>query len=78
MRDDPEIAFEWLSGSPDPSVNDDQFSARWTRTVNFEEGEYQFNIYRDDGARLLLTMSKYGASGKKAAGAGVPMKSNIK
>ncbi len=54
VRDDPQIAFEWLSGSPNPSVNDDQFSARWTRTVNFEEGEYQFNIYRDDGARLFV------------------------
>jgi hypothetical protein len=37
-RDDPSIAFVWNEGSPSPSIQPDQFSARWTRPVNFAAG----------------------------------------
>ena len=36
VRNDPAINFNWGSGSPDPLVPADNFSARWTRTLNFE------------------------------------------
>ena len=44
------IDFEWADGSPDPRINADYFSARWTRTLYFDEGDYEFQIFHDDGA----------------------------
>src|SRR5262249_41141772 len=32
----------------------DNFSARWTRTVNFEAGTYRFTATSDDGVRLYV------------------------
>ena len=32
----------------------DGFSARWTRTVYFDAGQYQFKINHDDGVRLYI------------------------
>ena len=55
-RIDPEINFNWGDpGSPDPSVNVDQFSARWTGEVEAEFTEtYTFYTTSDDGARLWV------------------------
>jgi len=33
---------------------DDNFSVRWTRTVNFTPGYYRFSVQADDGFRLWL------------------------
>lgn len=55
-RSDTTINFNWGSGSPDPKVNADQFSARWTRTAFFPEGTnmYNFIVTADDGVRLYV------------------------
>jgi hypothetical protein len=54
VRDDPEINFDWKAESPDPLVQAEQFSVRWTKTVNFSAGQYVFTIHHDDGARLYI------------------------
>lgn len=48
------IDFNWFGGSPDPIINDDNFSARWTRTVNFAPGTYRFFATMDDGMRIWI------------------------
>ena len=54
-RNDPQdIAFEWNTGSPDNRIPDDQFSIRWTQTLNFEEGVYTFTTTSDDGSRVYV------------------------
>jgi hypothetical protein len=55
-RIDPQINFNWGDpGSPDTSVNVDQFSARWTGEVEAAFTEtYTFYTNSDDGARLWI------------------------
>jgi hypothetical protein len=55
-RVDPQINFNWGDpGSPDPSVGNDQFSARWTGEVEAAFTEtYTFYTNSDDGARLWV------------------------
>jgi hypothetical protein len=55
-RSDTTINFNWGSGTPDPKVSADQFSARWTRTAFFPEGMnmYNFIVTADDGVRLYV------------------------
>ena len=48
------IDFNWFGGSPDPAINDDNFSARWTRTINFAPGTYRFYATMDDGMRIWV------------------------
>ena len=48
------IDFNWMGGSPDPRINSDDFSARWTRTVNFPAGTYRFFATMDDGMRIWI------------------------
>ena len=54
VRDDANINFDWGVGSPAATVVADQFSARWTRSLNFDAGRYRFIIQVDDGARLWV------------------------
>jgi glucose/arabinose dehydrogenase len=53
-RQDAAINFTWGSGSPDPLIPVDQFSARWTRTANLASGVYRFTTQGDDGTRLYV------------------------
>jgi hypothetical protein len=53
-RNDAEINFDWGVGAPVNWMPDDNFSIRWTRTVNFAPGYYRFAVQADDGARLWL------------------------
>ncbi len=53
-RADTTIDFDWGAASPDPSIPVDNFSARWSRTLNLEAGTYRFSTYTDDGARLYI------------------------
>ncbi len=53
-RDDASVNFDWGSGSPDPAVPVDNFSARWTRTQTFAAGTYNFVLGSDDGGRLYI------------------------
>ncbi len=53
-RDDKAIDFDWATGSPDPAVTPDNFSVRWTRTLDFPSGDYRFLASCDDGARVWV------------------------
>jgi hypothetical protein len=54
VRDDPAINFSWAYDSPGPGVNADNFSVRWTRSLAFAPGIYEFALTHDDGARLWV------------------------
>jgi len=55
-RVDPQINFNWGDpGGPDPTVGNDQFSARWTGEVEAAFTEtYTFYTNSDDGVRLWV------------------------
>ncbi|MEJ2209685.1 MAG: PA14 domain-containing protein [Anaerolineae bacterium] len=53
-RTDKFIDFDWGYGSPAPRIPPDNFSASWTRTVDFEPGTYRFTTTTDDGVRLWV------------------------
>lgn len=48
------IDHNWGSGSPLNVVPPDNFSARWTATVNFDNAAYIFSASADDGVRLWI------------------------
>jgi hypothetical protein len=52
-RNDPTLDFSWGSGAP-VGLPVDGFSARWTRSLDFEAGTFRFRVTMDDGARLWL------------------------
>jgi hypothetical protein len=54
VRDDSGINFSWYGGSPAPGINADQFSVRWTRSINLTAGNYTFSATVDDGVRLWV------------------------
>lgn len=58
VRNDQNIDFNWGFGAVAPGLPDDQFSARWTRTINFAAGTYRFYARADDGVRVLVDGQK--------------------
>lgn len=54
VRDDEGIDFNWGYGAPAMGVPADNFSIRWTRSVPFTEGTYEFRVFADDGVRLYV------------------------
>jgi hypothetical protein len=54
IRDDTAIDFEWGEGAPADWMPADNFSAVWTRQINFSPGYYRFNVRSDDGVRVWL------------------------
>jgi uncharacterized protein YgiM (DUF1202 family) len=54
IRNDAEINFNWGQGAPAPGLPADNFSARWTRALAFDEGIYRFHVVTDDGVRLYV------------------------
>lgn len=54
VRNDEEIDFDWGKGAPAPGLPADQFSVRWTRSVQFDRGVYRFHVKSDDGIRLSV------------------------
>lgn len=54
VRNDANINFNWGFGSPATGVQADNFSVRWTRTLNLEPGRYRFTTATDDGVRLWV------------------------
>ncbi|MCL4266289.1 MAG: hypothetical protein KJ069_23990 [Anaerolineae bacterium] len=54
VRNDQKIDFNWGFTAPAPGLPDEQFSARWTRTINFAAGTYRFYVRADDGVRVLV------------------------
>lgn len=58
-RTDNDINFNWGDQSPDNSINDDNFSARWTTKVNFPyAGQWQFKVGADDGVRMWIDVTQ--------------------
>jgi len=54
QRQESEINFDWGDYGP-PGVPDDNFSARWTRNVDFPVGgTYRFTATMDDGMRVFV------------------------
>jgi len=54
-RIDRTLDFHWHRGSPDPSISNTNFSARWTGQVQAESsGSYTFSTNSDDGIRLWV------------------------
>ncbi len=47
-------SFNWGSGSPDPAVNPNTWSARFGTDQYFEAGTYRFTLQVDDQARLTV------------------------
>jgi len=54
VRNDTDLDFNWGAGAPAPGLPNDNFSARWTRTLNFEPGVYRFQARADDGVRIFV------------------------
>lgn len=54
VQDDPDINFNWGSGAPAPGLPADNYSVRWSRQSFFEEGNYNFRVNVQGGARLWL------------------------
>ncbi len=53
-RWDKTIDFDWGHGSPAPGVDDDDFSARWERSVYFNANNYRFSATMDDAMRIYI------------------------
>ncbi len=54
VRDDKVIDFNWGPGAPAMGIPVDDFSVRWSGTIDIAEGLYEFNILADDGVRLFV------------------------
>ena len=55
MRTDPQIDFDWGSGSPTPGIAPETFSVRWSGEILIPYGEeYTFYVTSDDGVRLAV------------------------
>ena len=54
-RTDPTVDFDWADLAPDPLVQSDNFSVRWSGQVKAPvTGAYTFTTTSDDGVRLYL------------------------
>jgi PKD repeat protein len=54
VRNDAAINFNWGAGSPSSLMPADNFSVRWSRTLDFPAGLYRFYAKFDDGLRLYV------------------------
>lgn len=54
VRNDKNVDFDWDRGAPAAGLPNDNFSARWTRTLNFDAAVYRFSVASDDGVRLWV------------------------
>jgi len=54
VRDDAAIDFDWGQDAPTASMPIDNFSVRWTRSVDLEADTYSFFVRSDDGVRVWV------------------------
>jgi hypothetical protein len=54
VREDTDVSFDWGAGSPDPRIEPDDFSARWTGSMLLPAGDYRYTLSVDDGARFWI------------------------
>lgn len=52
--DTPDINFNWGYGSPNYTVQNEDFVARWTKTTYLAAGTYHFSVAGDDGTRVYV------------------------
>ena len=57
-RKESKINYDWERDAPNSAVNRDEFSVRWERDVDFDEGTYQFTATMDDGMRVWVDDNK--------------------
>lgn len=56
VRNDRAIDFDWGAGSPaGGAIGADDFSVRWTRSLDLPAGNYRFTATVDDGVRLYVS-----------------------
>ncbi|HOT91755.1 MAG TPA: PA14 domain-containing protein [Anaerolineae bacterium] len=58
IRNDPKIDFNWQYNAPTPGLPVDNFSARWTRSMDMTAGMYRFSAIADDGVRIFVDDAK--------------------
>ncbi len=54
VRCEGSINYDWGSGGPGNGIGNDNFSVRWTGSINFSGGNYRFHVKSDDGIRLWI------------------------
>ncbi len=54
VRDEDAIDHDWGEGSPGAAIPVNRFVARWTRTMSFAPGDYEFAVTADDGVRFYV------------------------
>ena len=55
VRVDPNVNFDWGIGSPDPSIDPEAFSVRWSGRLEAPTTEsYTFRLRSDEGVRMWL------------------------
>ncbi len=54
VRNDRTVNFDWGLNAPAVGLPANDFAARWSRWVTFEQGTYRFFANADDGLRLYL------------------------
>jgi hypothetical protein len=58
-RSDDAVDFDWSGGAPADAVPANNFSARWTKSLDLAEpGGYKFTVTSDDGVRLFVDGQK--------------------
>jgi hypothetical protein len=84
-RSDTAINFDWGLERPADGINKDDFSVRWTRSLELTPGVYRFTTTTDDGVRLWVnnqlvidkwqnqTVTSYSADVEVAGNAAVKM-----
>jgi hypothetical protein len=55
VRNDAQILFDWGAGAPAPGLPTDDFSVRWTRTIDFPSAKYRFVALADDAIRVSIS-----------------------
>ena len=80
-RNDQTISFDWGEDTADSSLGADHFSARWTRTLNFDAGIYRFHVEVDDGFRLYiddaLVLDEWEEGGARTYSVDVPLSTGL-
>ncbi len=54
IRNDDRLDFDWGAGKPDQFLPPDNFSVRWTRSIDLDAGLYQFDMTADDAVRFYV------------------------
>jgi hypothetical protein len=57
-RTDAVVNFNWGTGAPDPTISTDNFTGRWTGSVQPQFSEpYTFYTTSDDGSRVIFSLN---------------------